>query len=97
MNSKMAQRDHEGLKPDYSQPDYSGLEVAADTQEKYVLDNRVSIIRSERICGFPKRTFWIVAAIVGIIVVAAGLGGGIGGSRSKSSARYGMLSNTISI
>ncbi|KAE9372629.1 carbohydrate-binding module family 13 protein [Stipitochalara longipes BDJ] len=36
---------------------------------------------SSRLCGLPKRTFWIVLALV-ILVVGAALGGGLGGGLS---------------
>jgi hypothetical protein len=92
------QLDHEGL-----QQDYSGLEVAYDsaapevdlskqydTQEKYALDNHTGIIHSQRICGFPTRTFYILVTVVGIIVIAAAIGGGVGGSRNRDGYRYGI-------
>lgn len=35
--------------------------------------------RDGRICGLKRRTFIIIAAIVGIIVICAAIGGGVGG------------------
>ncbi|AEO69882.1 uncharacterized protein THITE_2120646 [Thermothielavioides terrestris NRRL 8126] len=37
------------------------------------------------ICGMGQRTFWVVAGVVGFILLAAAIGGGVGGSLSRHS------------
>jgi hypothetical protein len=89
------QLDHEGL-----QQDYSGLETfnnsAANApevdlskeeykQQRHHLDEN-NTSPQPTICGFPKRTFWIFIAIIGIIITAvAAVVGGIEGSRHSHS------------
>ena len=38
------------------------------------------------ICGIRRRTFWIIAGIVGLVVIAAAVGGGVGGALSNRSS-----------
>jgi hypothetical protein len=85
------QLDHEGL-----QQDYSGLqtfnnsaanapEVDLSKQQRHHLDEN-NTSPQPIICSFPKRTFWIFTAIIGIVIVAvAAVVGGIEGSRHSHS------------
>lgn len=43
--------------------------------------------KGKRICGLAARTFWIIAALVGLGLVAAIVGGAVGGTLSKNNSK----------
>jgi hypothetical protein len=60
-------------------------------------DDQQTVVGSEaeperRICGIRRRLFFIIAGILGVIVIAAAVGGGVG---SAVSARAGSNSNEV--
>ncbi|KAF2472336.1 uncharacterized protein BDR25DRAFT_302578 [Lindgomyces ingoldianus] len=55
--------------------------------------------KPRRICGAERRTFWIVLAIIAVLITAAAVGGGVGGvvSKNKSSTPSSAQTTTPSL
>lgn len=90
----MSGLDHSGLELAVS----DGLEVAYHhaPQAVYSEDSRSqsdkiekSKSKSERICGVKKTVFWLVALVVLVIIISAGVVGGVVGSKSAKSSGSG--------
>ena len=51
---------------------------------------------SKRICGLASRTFWVVAGVIGFVVIAAAVGAGVGGALASKSTSTKSTSSTSS-
>lgn len=93
-------------------PDYSDLEVAAETSlpepvqadkifyqdaPKEVTVAKTDVAPPRRICGLPPKRFWILLCGIILIVAAAAIGGGVGATEAAKSEKSGNDTNSKSL
>ncbi|KAL2158781.1 hypothetical protein VTH06DRAFT_3973 [Thermothelomyces fergusii] len=83
-----------------SDPSLSALSPDSSVPWKSLHEDQATYVGSEpvqerRICGLRRRTFGILIVVLGVIVLAAAIGGGVGGAMaSRSERKHGSPSET---